>query len=198
MLRYSETVATERAEAEFRRAAEAVEWLFDLGVAVVTDPILVNSGQWEATYDHPRTYADVQAETASNLVGLPKYHAYCRLLQDNQGVEHMIHTPEYDPVTVTSDIIDAIERMRDHSRAVYCAPLEDVVEDIRKRQRGDESLQTATVRRAELRVASNQRGSSHESERVSADQFEVPPQSRWVPKRPWPPRGDSASPPSPC
>ena len=56
------------------------------------EPILVDTGQHEPMYDKPRTYADMQNETASKLATLPTFTALARIVTENSAVEYTIRT----------------------------------------------------------------------------------------------------------
>ncbi|MBE0610045.1 MAG: type IV secretion system DNA-binding domain-containing protein [Dehalococcoidia bacterium] len=135
--------------AEVDRLDENVEWLRTLGAALVEAPVLVDSGQWEPYLDHPRSYSDVEAEIASTLVGLQKYQARCRLLEGSRTVEHKVHTPEFEHRPASPDATGMITRIRNKTRANYCAPLADILDAIRERQMGDDG-DSKTTRRAPI------------------------------------------------
>lgn len=114
-----------------------VRWIRKLGKALADAPIVVDSGQWYTEYDKPRTYADVEAEIASNLVGLGMYRARYRIRDGMRTLEGTVKTPEFQRREATADAVARADRIRQHSRTTYCAPVETVVEAIRSRQRDD-------------------------------------------------------------
>lgn len=122
-------------EYEVGRLEFHLRWIRELGAALAASPILVDSGQWEPYYDKPRSYADVEGEIASSLVSLPKYEARCRVLEGRSSAEHVVHTPEFRPAALTSEAELMVLRIRQHTRDHYCAPLEDVLQRIRERQK---------------------------------------------------------------
>lgn len=122
-----------------------VVWLRSLGKALATAPILVDSGQWEPRYEKPRTYADIEAEIASDLVGLPKYRARYRA----QTAEGTLHTPEFEPRETSAEARAMTERIKERTRQRYCAPIQTVLDSIVERQRGA-GPESATKRRIPL------------------------------------------------
>jgi Type IV secretion-system coupling protein DNA-binding domain len=136
---------------EVNRMEAHLTWARELARLLVESPVMVDSGQFEPYYDRPRSYADVEAEIASKLVALPKFHASCRILNGNRVEEHMIRTPEY----IERDGNQAeLEHFRERTRRDYCIPLASVLDAIRSRQSGtlrSESL--ATTRRVSISPA---------------------------------------------
>lgn len=115
----------------------ALVWLGELAQLLVEEPILVDSGQWEPIYDKPRTYGDIEAEIASTLVSLPVFRARCRLIRPDGVREHTVRTPRFDQSKRRHGNQEMVERIRNRTRAEYCAPLDEVLTEIQKRQTGD-------------------------------------------------------------
>lgn len=137
-----------------------LQWIREIGRRLAQAPIMIDSGQWEPYFDKPRTYSDVEAEIASKLVSLPKYHARYRLLDGTRTVEGIVATPDYRSRSVGAEQLDMIARIRDRSRANYCAPLETVLSAIAQRQseRGGNGDDTSIQPRAQRRVRLGDQG----------------------------------------
>lgn len=133
------------ARSELLNLDRFVAWLRGLGNALATTPILVDSGQWEPYFDKPRTYADIEAEIASDLVSMPKYRARYRV----QTAEGTLHTPEFEPRETSAEARAMTERIKERTRERFCAPIETVLDSIAERQR-DADPDSATKRRVSL------------------------------------------------
>ncbi|MCC6236800.1 MAG: hypothetical protein IT299_04410 [Dehalococcoidia bacterium] len=138
-----------RAGTETYAAARLAWQLHTLALALLREPIFVDSGQWEPIYDRPRSYADVEGEIASRLVNLPKYQARGRLLVDTNVREVDVQTPTFENRQATEEGIARAERIRARSRRDYCLPLARVLEIIAARGR-DDPPQESTRRRVPI------------------------------------------------
>ncbi|MGE0229256.1 MAG: type IV secretory system conjugative DNA transfer family protein [Dehalococcoidia bacterium] len=133
----------EQADANQMRALEEMRAVFpmafdihSLGRELRANPILVDSGQWEPIFDRRRSYADVEAEIASELVNLPKFRARSKLLTGNGVAEHTLQiSPPPSRAAPTSPPVLPI---RERSRRVYAAPLADVLDRVVVRGRQSE------------------------------------------------------------
>ncbi len=142
-------VATQRGNRLFNRTVEFLAGVIDMAWSLAEHPILVDSGQWEPIYDRPRSYADVEAEIASSLVSLPKFRARCRLQGPHGPVERAIKTAEFEDRVPSSDADAMLSRIRDRTRANYCAPVDEVLRAIELRKSGSDDG-PGTVRRTPL------------------------------------------------
>lgn len=61
-----------------------------LGDMLEASPIYTTGGETDPIYDQPRTYADMQAEIANELVSLPDYRAKVRLATGRGITEHVL------------------------------------------------------------------------------------------------------------
>lgn len=141
----------DRAESDVLRLKLFVSWLRKLGQGLAKTPILVDSGQWEAVADRPRSYADVEAEMASDLVGLDKYEARFKVLTGRMTMEGTVRTPEFEWREASDETEAMADRVRQRTRSVYCAPRAEVIERINaRRPSGGPSPESRTTRRAPL------------------------------------------------
>lgn len=132
-LRNQERLATARAEVECRRAIEFARVVIQLAHEIAANPVFIPSGEYEPIFDRPRTFADMEGEIASSLVGLSKYVARVRVLEGNRAVEHVVHTPEYSATPPSSAVAAMVDRIRARTWAEHCAPYGEVIDSIQRR-----------------------------------------------------------------
>lgn len=121
-----------RVETQMGRLDAAVTLLMDIGRALSAEPLLTNTSLWEPIYDKPRTYQDMQNETATMLANLPNREARCKIVVEHRMVEHPFRT--LPPRRVDASSVPSLERIRAGSRMLYTLPAAAVDEEIRKRQ----------------------------------------------------------------
>jgi hypothetical protein len=104
---------------------------------LASDPILIDTGQHEPIYDKPRTYADVQNQTASTLANLPKYTARVKIIgSDDKSVEHTVKTLEPERGFRGIALQDRLDRIRENNiRDGYLRERVKVEEEITSRQK---------------------------------------------------------------
>jgi hypothetical protein len=99
------------------------------------EPILVDTGQHEPIYDKPRTYADVQNETASKLATLPTFTALARIATENSTVEYSIRTLAPERGLGKAALQERIERIQAYNRNEgYTRSRQEVEGEIQRRQ----------------------------------------------------------------
>lgn len=127
-----------------------------LGLALMKEPILVDSGQWEPIYDRPRSYADVEGEVSSALVNLPKFRVKAKLLAGNSVLEHMLQVPVRG---MGSALVRSgpVETIRAKTQREYCDALDDVLDRISRRSH---SSALADEAHSQRRVRVTQPGST--------------------------------------
>lgn len=131
-------LARKRALFEAVEARNVVMDLLLLGVRLIDDPILVDSGQWLPTLDRPRTYSDVEGEIASRLVNQPQFHAICRINRDGQPEEHELRTAGHVHTIPSAHSIGKLQRIQARSRLLYCRPRYEVEAERLRREHPDD------------------------------------------------------------
>lgn len=98
------------------------------------EPILIDTGQHEPMYDKPRTYADMQNETASTLATLPAFTALARLATENSTVEYTIRTLAPERGLGKAALQERLTRIQAHNQQQgYTRSRQTVEEEIRRR-----------------------------------------------------------------
>ena len=98
------------------------------------EPILIDTGQHEPMYDKPRTYADMQNETASTLATLPAFTALARIATENSTVEYTIRTLAPERGLGKAALQERLTRIQAHNRQQgYTRSRQTVEEEIRRR-----------------------------------------------------------------
>jgi hypothetical protein len=88
-------IAHERASQEAQRARQTTAQLALLGGLLAAEPIQASSGQWDPVLERARTYADVAAELANEMVKLPDFRALCRVTVNGTFRNVRVKTPSF-------------------------------------------------------------------------------------------------------
>lgn len=92
-------------ERNYQLAREFVRAMEQLGDLLSHEPITTTA----QTYEMPRTFADLRAETADRLTNLEKFHALCKL-ETNQGIHNVTIITEPLAAPASSQVAAAIIR----------------------------------------------------------------------------------------
>ena len=125
-------ITTELGGALFLDSREVVTWqcrelqhfvmyLFRLvPVALIEQPLKIQSGQYEETYRLERTQADLINETAQELMALPRFTAYAKLLH---------HADDGDRPEVKKCEIETLPMQTQSARGYHTALMETAIEN---------------------------------------------------------------------
>ena len=130
-------IARQRALFETLELVDVIKDLLVLGAFLTSNPILVDSGQWQPIRDRSRTYADVEGEIASRLVNQPQFHAICKVTRDGQPEEHAIRTAGYFEILDEAHTSRRQEEIRRQTRGAFCRTRASVEAERARRERLD-------------------------------------------------------------
>ena len=90
--------------------------------------------------EREESHAAAKARLTEELANMPKYHAYCKIMQGEESEQYLVHIAKPSSaiyqaaqVPLSAQQLQRIEWIREHSKQTYGTPVADVKRYIRER-----------------------------------------------------------------